>query len=121
MSRKAKTPKALAEILLTKQPEYVAYTEELLRAKKLPFENQAEHVQRLTAEQIVARMDGYNAAVESMIHEANCWGGFMYVGEPRVQQNSDGTKTVSRSGVGVRDPEFREWRRVYFTRGIAGR
>lgn len=91
------------------------HLEECLRVKATwPVEDQAEHIQRQTESEILARFDGYQRCMEDMLHEHNCYAGFMYVGE--IQRHEGST---SRQSVGLDHPEFREWRRTYFTNGIA--
>lgn len=113
MSRK--TPKALAEVLMVKQPAQLEWTEQLLRTKDLPLENQMPWLQKMTKEEIVARMDGYNTALEDMLHSANCYAGFNHYGPQTV--HADGTK--SRTSVRSDDPEYRGWRRLYYSNGVA--
>lgn len=115
MARKRKTPKHLAEVIMIRQPNYLAHTENLLRVKMLPLENQGDHVKKLTEAEIIARMDGYNSALEDAMHEAGCYAGFMNVGPEVIGPGGVKIRTQAR----LTDPEFREWRRAYFTNGIA--
>lgn len=114
MSVKRKTPPALAEVIMHRQPEVLNWIEEKMRVKTLPTDQQAEHVQKQTVGEMVAYMDGYNACLEEVMHRFNCYAGFMYAG-PR--QRVGGVE--SRRSVGPDDTSYREWRRLYYTNGIA--
>lgn len=114
MSVKRKTPPALADVIMHRQPETLAWIEEKMRVKGLPVDQQAEHIQRQTLGEMAAFMDGYNACLEEVMHRFNCYAGFMYAG-PR--QRVGGVE--SRRSVGPDDTSYREWRRLYYTNGIA--
>lgn len=114
MPVKRKTPKALAEVIMTRQPEVLNWIEEKMRVKTLPLSQQAPHVQEQTVGEMTAYMDGYNACLEEVMHRFNCYAGYMHVG-PR--QRLGGVE--SRNSVGPNDTSYREWRRVYYTNGIA--
>lgn len=109
---KRKTPKALAAVVITRHRLQIEHTEELLRVKRtVPVENQADHVKRLTEEQIVARMEGYNTCLEDAMHESNCYAGFHNYGP----KQADGARYQVPPG----SEDFLDWRRIYYTNGIA--
>lgn len=122
MAQKRKTPPAIAELILVKYPAQISYVEELIRVKtSVAPENQGRHVREGNPDQWIGRLEGYQCAMEDAMHKANCYAGFMYVGAERLTIHEDGTESKSRFSVGIDHPEFREWRRVYFTNGLASR
>lgn len=121
MSVKRKTPPALAEVIMNRQPETIAWIEEKIRVKGLPVDQQAEHIQRQTLGEMAAFMDGYNACLEEVMHRFNCYAGFHHYGEPTVTpQSSPGTVPGTvRYQVSESHPQYRPWRKLYYTNGIA--
>ena len=116
---KRKTPPALAEMILTKQPAYLLYVERLIEAKNtVPVECQGQHIREGSEEKWIARMEGYNTALEDALFSAGCYAGYMYVGEQHTQTDHTGEVSTWRESVKTDHPQFREWRRVYFTRGV---
>lgn len=116
---KRKTPKALAEVLMVRHPDYIQCIDDMLYAKQAPLECQAEHIRRLSEQAIVARAEGYNAAIAHMLHEANCYAGFYHVGKRKAKRCNDGVLAYYWEGVREGDPEYAEWRIRYYTNGIA--
>jgi hypothetical protein len=111
MSQKRKTPKYLAE-MIQRHADYVDYAEERIRVKTtVPVENQAEHIQRVTVAEIEGQVTGYWVALEAALMAYGCYAGFMYVGEKKRENGANCWISVKPD-----HPEFREWRRHYFTR-----
>ena len=112
MSKKSKTPEALARVIMERHAAQIAHTEELLRVKReVPVENQADHVRAKTEAEIVAFTNGYSACLEQVMHEFNCYAGFHWFGP----KDADGGRRV----VSSESPDYLEWRRLYYTNGIA--
>lgn len=115
MARKCKTPAPLAEVIMQRHPDTLAWIEEKMRVKQLPVDQQAPHVQRQTEGEMAAYMDGYNACLETVMHAFNCYAGYHHYGV--AIKAPDGT--TARTTVSEKDSEYREWRKLYYTRGIA--
>lgn len=116
---KRKTPAPLAEVIMTRQPEVIAHLEEMLRVKRtVPAENQAPHVRDRSEAEMAAFVNGFNACLEVVMHEFNCYAGFHNYGLPKTSEKHLGT---ARHQVAPGDPEFEEWRKLYYTNGIAKR
>lgn len=118
---KRKTPPALARVIMERQPEVIAHLEEMLRVKRtLPLDCQADHVKNRSEEEMVAFVNGFNACLEAVMHEFNCYAGFQNFG-PRTTANSLDGVSLSRTSVGPKDPDYLEWRKLYYTNGIAAK
>lgn len=114
---KRKTPPALAEVIMKRHPEVIAHLEEMLRVKRtVPVESQAEHVRDRTEAEMVAFVNGYSACLEAVMHEFNCYAGFHNYGPPVTTEKHLGT---TRYQVPPTHPDYLEWRRLYYTNGIA--
>lgn len=120
MSRKRKTPKELARVIMERYVAMIEMTEERIRVKReVPVENQADHIRNTTEAEMVARMEGYSSCLEDTMHEFNCYGGFHNYG-PKVQHVEDGKIVYSgRHSVSEKDADYLPWRKLYYTRGIA--
>lgn len=116
---KRKTPPALARVIMDRQPEVIAHCEEMLRVKRtFAPENQAPHVRDRTEAEMVAFVNGVNACLEMVMHEFGCYAGFHNYGP--LKRNAPGSEGgTSRSAVGPADPDYLEWRKLYYTNGIA--
>jgi predicted naringenin-chalcone synthase len=113
MAQKKKTPKHLLD-LLQRHEHSVQWTNEVLAAKQLPLENQAELVQKHSSEYWIARQVGFNEAIEHALLSYGCYAGFAYLAaRPKF---IEGTTEKFVPTVGIDDPDFQEWRRKYFTR-----
>lgn len=124
---KRKTPPALAEVIMYRQPEVVKATEERLRVKAL-YGNNPDHIAEWlvnkTEAEIVSFMEGYNACLEAVMHEFNCYAGFHWYGPEKDAEPVDLSvpahqRAKVRTQVRGDDPEFRDWRKLYYTNGIA--
>lgn len=115
----AKTPKILQEAI-AQYERAVTHTEELIRVKHtVPEENQAQHVRDGFDALWIARLEGQWVLLEYLLHQAKCYAGFMYVGRPKyqlIEGTSPPQYTTARYGVTLQDPDFADWRRVYFTK-----
>lgn len=113
----AKTPKLLVESI-AEYDRAVEHTEEMIHVKEtLPLENQAPHIRAGSPEIWIARLEGQWVMLESLLHRAHCYAGFMYVSKPvRQLQADDGTVSTARYGVGPDHAEYRDWARTYFTK-----
>lgn len=117
MPRKAKTPKPLAEVIMVDFPIVIERLEEMLRVKgAVPTENQGEHIRDKTEAEMIAFVNGYAACLERIMCEFNCYVGFQYYGPQTA--HADGIK--SRHVITKASTDFAEWRRLYYTNGIAG-
>lgn len=133
---KRKTPKELANVLMTRHEQVLDHCDEMLRVKRtVELENQAEHIRNRTPEEMIAFVNGYNACLEAVMHEFGCYAGFSYAGPTREQEDSAGNKYKSRSLFDpgeykeaevfyktdiTQAPRFAEWRKMYYTNGIKG-
>ena len=122
---KRKTPPALARVIMERQPEVIAHLEEMLRVKRtVAVENQAPHVRDRTEAEMVAFVNGFSACLEAVMHEFNCYAGFHNYG-PVVKDvaqslgNTPALVSHSRHSVAPGHPDYLEWRRLYYTNGIA--
>lgn len=116
---KRKTPPALAEVIMHRQPEVIAHCEEMLRVKRTqPVESQADHVRNRTEAEMVAFVNGFNACLEVVMHEFNCYAGFHNYGPP-VPGSAAFGELPARYSVPPGHPDFLEWRKLYYTNGIA--
>lgn len=111
----AHTPKYARE-MIEEHSRAVEWVEECIRAKALPIENQAAHIQEGHEQLWVARLEGQAVALESLLFKAHCYAGFCHFSEPKIQLGYDGVYTKSRHSVGFDDPEYRDWRRLYYTK-----
>ena len=118
---KRKTPPALARAIMERQPEVIAHLEEMLRVKRtVAVENQAPHVRDRTEAEMVAFVNGYSACLEAVMHEFNCYAGFQNYGPPRPLHGDNGALVgTSRAAIGPSHPDYLEWRKLYYTNGIA--
>lgn len=122
---KRKTPPALARVIMERQPDVIAHLEEMLRVKRTyPADQQADHVRNRTEAEMVAFVNGYNACLEAVMHEFNCYAGFHNYGPvvknvAAVLGNSPALVSQSRHSVAPSHPDYLEWRKLYYTNGIA--
>lgn len=117
---KRKTPPALARVIMERQPEIIAHCEEMMRVKRtLPLDCQADHVKNRTEAEMVAFVNGYNACLEAVMHEFNCYAGFQNYGPLRVIKREGQPDCTARTGLGPDHPDYLEWRKMYYTNGIA--
>lgn len=116
---KRKTPPPLARVIMERQPQVIAHLEEMLRVKRtVAPENQAPHVRDRTEAEMVAFVDGVNACLEMVMHEFGCYAGFHNYGPLKHHEPAPQAGT-SRSAVGPTHPDYLEWRKLYYTNGIA--
>lgn len=114
---KRKTPPALAEVIMTRQPAVIEHCEEMLRVKRtVAVENQADHVRDRSEAEMVAFVNGFNACLEAVMHEFNCYAGFHNYGP---MQGTDPRLGTARHQVAPGHPDYLEWRKLYYTNGIA--
>lgn len=101
-----KTPKHVLKLIAA----YVAYcdhVDEIIRVKAtVPVARQADHVKK-PIEIYIARLEGYYSLLESAMHDAKCYRGFVYAGPVKNHER--------RTHLSTSDPEFADWRRHYFT------
>ena len=108
----AKTPQRLVK-MIRRHIEYLNHIDEMIRIKTtVPVENQAQHIQNGTVEFWEGCAMGAGSMLNTALNDANCYAGFMYVGEPK--RAADGSRYAV--SVTAADPEFKEWRRHYFTK-----
>lgn len=132
MSRKAKTPPALARVIMERHAAVIDHLDEMLHIKRtLPVDQQAPHIRDRTEAEMVAYVDGFNACLEAAMHEFNCYAGFSYAGPVRIDpvhghqsrdlfNNSEAREAQEYYQTGIeKAPRFAGWRRVYYTNGIA--
>lgn len=113
---KRKTPPELARVIMERHPGVIAHLEEMLRVKNtVAVENQAPHVRDRTVAEMVAFVNGYSACLEIVMHEFNCYAGFHNYGP--VTKFAEGV--TSRYQVPPDHKDFLEWRKLYYTNGIA--
>lgn len=118
-TRKCLTPKPLARVIMDRQPEVIARLEENLRKKAQAQAAGDEWLATRTEGELVAFMEGYNACLETVMHEFNCYAGFNNYGPQVPQTENDGSVTKSRRAIGPSDPDYLAWRKLYYTNGIA--
>lgn len=122
---KRKTPPALARVIMERHPQVIEHLEEMLRVKRtLPADQQADHVRNKTEAEMVAWVEGFSACLEAVMHEFNCYAGFHNYGPkqfvPPVDLSVPATQRPTyRQIVPSRHPDYLEWRRLYYTNGIA--
>lgn len=114
---KKKTPPALAEMILKDLPERLAQLESALRVKEKYPDNQTDWLREKSKEELIAQFEGFCAGLETAMYRFNCYAGYFYVGPARL--NADGSE--HREGVREGDPDYRPWRKLYYTNGIARR
>lgn len=113
MSQKRKTPKHLVE-LIQRHADFVDYADERIRVKTtVPEENQADHIKGITVAEIEAQATGAWVMLENALMAYGCYAGFCYVGL-KVRENG----AYVWRGVPPSHPEFKEWRRHYYTNGV---
>jgi hypothetical protein len=116
MPRKSKTPPALARVIMERYPAQIAHLENKLHIKRtVPVECQSDHIKEQTEAEMVAFLRGYQTCLEDAMHEAKCYAGFNNYGPQEVHAGGHTARTQVREG----DPDFIEWRRLYYTNGIA--
>lgn len=112
MTRKCKTP-AKVKAIMDFHVQQIEWITETLRVKRtVPIENQADHVKK-SEDYWLGLAHGYNAMLESVLHEHNCYVGFVYVGATAV--GFDGCEPFIPM-VGVDHPEYASWRVRYLER-----
>jgi hypothetical protein len=112
MAQRKKTPKHLVEFI-QRHEDYVDYANERIRVKTtVPVENQGDHIKRITVAEIEGQATGYWVAVEAALMAYGCYAGYSYVG----RKVSDGHGKAHWTYVKPGDPDFAEWRRVYYVR-----
>lgn len=111
MSRKKKTPPFLID-LIARHQDHVEWLEEAIDIKsRVPVENQAEHIQNRSVDNILGKIDGMIACLEDALHAYGCYAGYHYTARPT---NINGT--MYHQWVTATDPRFKEYRRIYHTR-----
>ena len=109
--------------LIERHIEKIAYIDEMIRVKTtVAVESQADHIKAGTVAEWEARAAGINALLEDALFIGGCYAGFMYQGEqkrryhPTGAPGEGGSWSTHYESVGSEHPEFKEWRRFYFTR-----
>ena len=118
MTRKRKTPPELARVIMERHAATIEHVESNLNVKRKYPSAQAQWLKDKTEAEIIAWMNGYSACLEEVMFEFNCYAGFQHVG-PKTTENSIDGKSYSRDVIDRTHPEFEEWRRSYYTNGIA--
>jgi hypothetical protein len=122
MTRKRKTPPELAKVIMERHPAVIEHLEEMLRLKRtLSEENQPRYVKGRTEAEMVAFVNGYSACLEEVMHVFKCYAGFHNYGPPvktYVSRPGSLLSTV-RHQVAPANPDYLEWRKLYYTNGIA--
>ena len=77
-------------------------------------ENLADHVRHRTETEMVAFVNGFNACMEVVMHEFNCYAGFHHYG-PKVAADVTNAGPTARYSVGPDHPDYLEWRKLYYT------
>jgi len=117
MARKCKTPDKILE-LIKRHEAHIAYVDEMIRVKTtVPVENQAEHIRSKSIDYMEGLAVGANQMLENALFEYNCYAGFCYRGVPVTHRDEGGGTYLVAPYVGPDNPDFKEWRRQYFTRG----
>jgi hypothetical protein len=112
MSRKKKTPAFIID-LITRHMDHVEWLEEAMGVKlRVPVENQAQHIQERSVDNLLGKIDGMIACLEDALHAYGCYAGFRYVAR---SAHLEGTQFWEP--VGLVDPRFKEYRRQYLVRG----
>ena len=108
----AKTPQRLVK-MISRHIEYLDHVDEMIRVKTtVPVENQAWHIQNSTVEFLEGCAMGACMMLDHALADSNCYAGFMYVGPSK--RSADGSAYAE--SVTATNPEFKEWRRHYFTK-----
>jgi hypothetical protein len=116
MSQKCSTPARL-QSLIRQHTMNIENISDILRTKAhVALENQADFVKEHGAEYFEGQAAGMNAMLESALMEAHCYAGFHYFGEKKIHRDGEGNVSTSYESVGPDHPQFREWRRFYYTR-----
>ena len=104
-----KTNKA-AMVALDRFENQLKHFEEILRIKReVPVENQAAHVRDRGEDYWLGRIEGAVAQVEDALFDNKCYHGFMYIDSKGMPLSLNGQRITEH-------PEFKEWRRRYFTK-----
>ena len=104
-----KTNKA-ALVALDRFENQLKHFEEILRIKReVPVENQAAHVRDRGEDYWLGRIEGAVAQVEDALFDNKCYHGFMYIDSKGMPLTLNGQHITEH-------PEFKEWRRRYFTK-----
>ncbi len=105
-----KTNKA-AMVALDRFENQLKHFEEILRIKReVPVENQAAHVRDRGEDYWLGRIEGAVAQVEDALFDNKCYHGFGYIDSKGNWLTMDGLNRITEH------PEFKEWRRRYFTK-----
>ena len=105
-----KTNKA-ALVALDRFENQLKHFEEILRIKReVPVKNQAAHVRDRSEDYWLGRIEGVVAQVEDALFDNKCYHGFGYIDSKGNWLTMDGLNRITEH------PEFKEWRRRYFTK-----
>ncbi len=111
----AKTPKSVVALMANQQALMDHITEVLRVKRETPIEYQASHVRDKSEEYYIGLADGTNSMLENALHQHKCYAGFFYMGV--TKKNWDGSSHCQSTGPGKSD--YAEWRRMYYTNGLA--
>jgi len=111
MSQNKKTPKHLID-LIQRHLNQSSFTDEVLRAKKLPLENQADMVKMNSEDWWIGRQVGLNQMLDDALCAYGCYNGFRYIAETVTTIESK----RMRLPIGPDHPEYKEWRVEYYVK-----
>lgn len=120
MGRTKKTPPHIID-MLQRHLDQVEWIEEGMDVKqRVPVENQAEHIRSKSVEFMLGKIEGLNSMIEGLnsmiedaLHAYGCYAGYSHRARPTTLP---GTTEKFREWVGLADPRFTEYRRVYNVR-----
>jgi hypothetical protein len=115
MAQNKKTPSHLAKLIGYTENQALWMTEKISCRHLLHDRSDKTNPgEEPTVEQLIARQEGYNCAVETVLMEYGCYAGFAYIAAtPRKIEGTDETFIPT---IGQDHPEFAEWRRRYFVK-----
>lgn len=108
----AKTTKAILALMQTQQ-ELLKHVDEMLASAHVPEENKSVWARGKSSDYWEGFAEGINTMLERALLDAGCYAGFGYQ-RRELTVLPDGTNY--RDKCGPTHAEFKEWRRIYFTK-----
>jgi hypothetical protein len=105
----AKTPKSVKE-LLQRHEEAINWFSEIVHLFETSPDNIQPWIKAKGKEHYESMAEGQNAMMENILFVHKCYAGFMYQSLPKFQYGA-----IVRYSVDPKSPEFKEWRRSYYT------
>ena len=105
-----KTPKAVKE-LLTRHEEAINHFSVIVNLFETSPDNLQPWIKEKSKEYYEGLAAGYNAMLENTLMVHKCYAGFMYQSLPKFHNGA-----IARYSVDPKSPEFKEWRRAYYTK-----